>query len=97
MSNENSEKAVLVTTEHRGVFFGYLDGEPSQAVTKLKNARNVLRWNGTKGFMGLAATGPTEQSRVGPRVPEQVLYKVTSVTTCTSEAVEKFEAQPWGR
>ena len=88
-------RAVLVTTVHRGVFFGYLLGEPSKERVVLRNARNVVRWSGTRGFLGLAASGPTDQCRIGPRVPELTLWDITSVTTCTPEAVQRMEAAPW--
>lgn len=38
--SETSEKAVLVTTEHRGVFFGYVTGDTTGPVLKLRRGRN---------------------------------------------------------
>lgn len=91
-------KPVLVTTEFRGVFFGYLDGEPNALPEKvtLKNARNCVYWSSdTKGFLGLASTGPTTNCRIGPEVPEITLYKVTSITDCTPAAQEQWELGLW--
>lgn len=91
-------RAVLVTTEHRGVFFGYVDtdGQVGSTVT-LKNARNCVYWSSaTKGFLGLAVTGPDSNSRIGPRVEELTLLGVTSVSAVSDGAIERWEAQPWG-
>ena len=61
-------RPVLVTTLHRGVFFGYASATAGQTV-KLKKARNVLYWSeACKGFMGLAAGGPQAGSKLGPSV-----------------------------
>jgi hypothetical protein len=85
---------VVVTTKHRGVFFGRLEADEGDKV-KLAEARNCLRWAGTKGFLGLAAAGPTGQCRIGPAAPELVLYGVTSVSVCSDEARKAWEAEPW--
>jgi len=90
------ERAVVVTTEHRGVFFGYAD-DTSGDVIKLRAARNCIYWShGVRGFMGLAATGPDKQSKVGPAADIEV-RKITSIIECTPEAVAAWEAQPWSR
>ena len=94
MSNK-SERAVIVTTEHRGVFFGYAtetDGE----VIELKRARLCVHWSAdVKGFMGLAAGGPTKTCRIGPAVPEIELRKITAVISVSPEAVKAWESAPW--
>ena len=90
------ERAVVVTTEHRGVFFGYAtdtDGD----VIKLRAARNCVYWSrNVRGFIGLAATGPDKESRIGPAADIEV-RKITSVIECTPEAVAAWEATPWSR
>lgn len=86
---------VLVTTAHRGVFFGYTD-DPSADVVILKRARNCVYWDvGTRGFMGLASRGPTGACRVGPSVEEIRLYAITSVVKVSDAAVAAWEAAPW--
>lgn len=88
------ERAVLVTTEHKGVFFGYAR-DTSGATIKLRRGRNVLYWPAeTKGFMGLAVTGPLSGSRVGPAADIEV-RAITAVVECRPEAVKAFEAGPW--
>jgi hypothetical protein len=95
-SNGKSERAVVVTTEHRGVFFGYTGDKADGNVVTLKRARLCLRWSDElKGFMGLAATGPTKNCRIGPAAPEITLKKVTSVMNASPEAVEAWEKGFW--
>lgn len=85
---------VLVTTEHRGVFFGYTD-DPSGEMVSLRRARNCIYWSSdVKGFMGLAATGPTRSCRVGPPA-DITLRNITAVVSVTPEAVERWESGPW--
>jgi hypothetical protein len=89
------ERAVLVTTAHRGVFFGYatdVDGE----IVVLRQARNCLYWPAANhGFLGLTTMGPVEGARVGPPAPELRLRDVTSVALCSSQAVKAWEAMTW--
>ena len=95
-NRNKKERAVVVTTEHRGVFFGYaidVDGE----IIKLRAARNCIRWTAdVRGFMGLAATGPNKNCKIGPSA-DISLRKITSVMECTSEATAAWENAPWSR
>jgi len=94
--NRKKERGVVVTTTHRGVFFGYAN-ETDGAVVKLRAARNCLYWPAeNKGFMGLAALGPVKGARVGPAV-DISLRDITSVIECTPDAVQAWEAAPWSR
>ena len=89
-------KPVIVTTESRGVFFGYLVSDQSPERVVLSNARNCVCWSSdVKGFLGLAATGPTKSCKVGPKTPELTLLKVTSLATCTPESAKAWEEGPW--
>lgn len=89
-----SERAVLVTTQHRGVFFGYATDTDGERIS-LMRARNVVYWSAdVKGFMGLAATGPTRSCRIGPAA-DITLRDVTSVVEVTPEAAKRFEEAPW--
>lgn len=99
--NRKKSRAVVITTQHRGVFFGYTsasDQELARAdAIKLTAARNCLYWSrSVKGFMGLAATGPDKDCRIGPAV-EIVVRNVTSTMLCTPEATKAWEAAPWSR
>ena len=85
------ERPVIVTTEYRGVFFGYADDTSGDTI-KLKRARNCIYWSAsTGGFMGLAEKGPQEGSRIGPRVAMIELRKVTSVLEPTDDAISAWE------
>lgn len=90
------ERAVVVTTQHRGVFFGYandVDGE----IIELRDARNCVYWSSdVKGFMGLAATGPTKSCKIGPAA-SIALRDITSVMECTPDATAAWENAPWSR
>lgn len=94
MTKATAPRAVVVTTEHRGVFFGYtnkIDGD----TIKLDRGRLCLYWSGdVKGFMGLAALGPSQQCRVGPQA-DITLHNITSVIEVTPEAAAKWEEAPW--
>lgn len=89
------DRPVLVTTEHRGVFFGYSSYKSGSEIL-LKKIRNCLYWDSTvKGFIGLAVTGPTSSCRVGPAGESANLTGVTGVFDCSPQAVENWEKSPW--
>lgn len=89
-----TEIAVLVTTAHRGVFFGYTS-DTQGAIIKLRSARNCLYWPAeNKGFLGLASMGPVKGARVGPAADIE-LRDITSVAQCTDAAVTAWESAPW--
>lgn len=91
---KKSELPVIITTEHRGVFFGYIDeSKKKDTVITVRRARNVIYWTAdVRGFMGLAALGPTSGCRIGPAVEEVELHKVTSLLKVSTEALVKWEA-----
>ena len=87
-------RPVVVTTAHRGVFFGYA-GDTSGDTIKLERARNCIRWSiDVRGFVGLASGGPTSGCRVGPAANIE-LRNITAVLECTPEAVKEWEKAPW--
>ena len=87
------KKAVLVTTEFRGVFFGFVKNDKkAPAEITLSNARCCIYWSSDcDGFLGLADTGPTKNCTIGRQVSEITLYKITSITPVASKAVEAWE------
>lgn len=90
------ERAVVVTTKHRGVFFGYAS-DTDVEIIKLRAARNCILWSSdVRGFMGLAATGPSKTCKVGPAA-DISLRDITSVIECTPEATQAWEMMPWSR
>ena len=84
-------KAVVVTTQHRGVFFGYTKDTTGDRI-HLERARNCIYWSSeTGGFMGLAEKGPAQGSRIGARADID-LRGITSVVAATPAATEAWEA-----
>lgn len=87
-------KAVLVTTEFRGVFFGYVKNDNKlPAEITLTKVRNCIYWAASVGgFLGLASKGPDSQCKIGSEVPELRLFKITSVTPVSDEAAQKWNS-----
>lgn len=91
----NRTVPLVVTTEKKGVFFGY--GKPTTAkeivITK---ARMCVYWSQkVKGVVGLAATGPVYDCRVSLAIPKLHLREVTAVMECSPEAAAAWEKGPW--
>ena len=94
MPTKTKERPVLVTTAHRGVFFGYATDTDGETIT-LKRARNCIYWSSNvKGFLGLASHGPDAQCRIGPAA-DITLRAITCVCEVTPEAAAKWETAPW--
>lgn len=89
------DRAVVVTTAKRGVFFGY--GAPVVGGKgTLKDARMCVTWSSdVRGVLGLAVSGPTAGCRITPAVPVLEIDEITAVMDCTAEAVKAWESQPW--
>lgn len=99
--DEKSKRAVVVTTVHKGVFFGYADdGEIEQSrrskTIALERARCCIYWSADmRGFMGLAAQGPSKDCKIGPAVPI-VLQDITAIIEVESaDAIKRWEDAPW--
>lgn len=87
------ERAVLVTTEYRGVFFGYATDTSGDTI-HLRAARNCIYWaKSVGGFVGLAEKGPDSQCRIGARADID-LRKITCVAKMTPAAVKAWEDAP---
>lgn len=86
-------KPVMITTEFRGVFFGYVkDDKKAPAEITLTGVKNCIFWSSDcGGFLGLAANGPTKSCRIGARVPELKLYKITSITPVDEAAAKVWD------
>ena len=96
-SATTAERPVMVTTEFRGIFFGYAT-DTSGDVIRLKRARNCIYWTvEEKGFLGLAGAGPGKGCKIGSPVSELELRKITSVTEVSPEAVKAWEAAPFAK
>lgn len=92
--SEADNKWVLITTESRGVFAGELkDDSKAPSEITLLNARNCIYWAASiGGFLGLASKGPDSNCKIGSKVSEITLYKITSVTPVDESAVARWES-----
>ncbi len=87
-------KAVIITTEHRGVFFGFVedDADLTQKTLGLKDAKMAIKWRTTKGIAELAEIGPNENSLIGAKANVPVIHNVTAVFLVSKKAEEKWIA-----
>lgn len=93
MKKEVKESAVIVTTAHRGVFFGYAASTDGETV-RLRDARLCIYWSSDMmGFMGLAAKGPSKTCKIGPRA-NITLRNITAVLEVPASAIERWESFP---
>lgn len=90
-------KAVpLVVTTERGVFFGYGEPKIDAQHVRLTAARMVVYWSADcRSVVGLAANGPSNGCRIGPKAPAIIVRNVTAVIECSEDAAKKFEDAPW--
>ena len=93
---EPAQRAVLVTTANRGVFFGYEEGRDGTSII-LRRARNCIKWSGLRGFLGLAESGPNDNCRIGPAADRLELLNITSIADVSAAAIDKWENAPWAR
>ena len=95
--SKSTNVPLIVTTQHRGVFFGY--GAPGDASTiRIERARMVVYWSADcRSVVGLAATGPSNGCKIGPAAPAITVRDVTSVIECSDEAAKRFEEAKWSK
>ena len=86
---------LVVTTSHKGVFFGY--GNPTDESTiQLTEVRMCVYWSpDVRGVVGLAANGPTSSCRIGPAAPAMTLRDVTAVMEVSDKAEAAWKSEPW--
>ncbi len=91
------EMAVVVTTDRKGVFFGYLpeNTDLTQTTLRLERVRMCVYWRGIRGVMGLAKIGPTDECRVGPPAPAMTIHQINGVMEISDEARAAWEKAPW--
>jgi hypothetical protein len=88
-------RPVLVTTAHRGVFFGFARDTTGSTVL-LEKGRMAVRWSSAmRGVLGLASVGPDDDCRISPAAPMLDLRDVTGVAECSPGAVARWESFPW--
>lgn len=89
-------RAVVVTTEHRGVFFGYIKEDQSPMWIELDRCRMAIMWDSSiRGVLGLASHGPSNSCRISHDTPHGKIWKITGVFACSEVARDKWESAPW--
>lgn len=86
-------KNVLITTQHRGVFFAQIDESKDlteKTLTDLKNCRMAIYWGTKGGVMELAKDGPNKNSTIGSIADIPVLHDITGIFSVTDNAAEKW-------
>lgn len=87
---ETKERAVIVCTSHRGVFFGYATDTDSRDTIQLRAARMAIYWGTTRGVMELAETGPTSNSKISAKADIKI-HNITAVFDVSPEALKAWE------
>ena len=88
----------MVVTTERGVFFGYGVPDINAQHVRLTNARMVVYWSADcKSVVGLAADGPSNGCKIGPKAPAIIVRNITAIIECGDDAAKKFEGAPWSR
>ena len=86
---------MVVTTEHKGVFFGYAQLNHKKTI-RLEQAQMCVYWSASvRGVVGLSTTGPDKQCKIGPPCPAITLHDITSVMECSQTAEAAWKTQPW--
>ncbi len=91
------KRPVVVTTEHRGVFFGFCTAEDTDARTvTITEAQMCVYWAAdVRGVVGLAVSGPTKSCKVTPPAPKMTLTGTTAVMDATEDAAKAWKERPW--
>lgn len=91
----SNKQPLVVTTAHRGVFFGY--GTPTnEKIIRLEQCRMCVYWSASlHGVVGLATKGPNNECRVGPAAPAITLQDITAVIEVTRESEAAWKLEPW--
>jgi len=91
MATKTKKRPVIVTTAHRGVFFGYATDTKGETI-ELADCRNVIYWSADcNGFLGLAAKGPTKGCKIGAKADIE-LRNITAVIEVNPEAEKVWAA-----
>lgn len=94
---DTTEKFVIVTTQHRGVFAGFVTPDAIEAsnTTKrieMRQAKMAIRFGCERGIAQLAHTGPTSNSRIGDPA-DVLLHNITAIFGVTEAAQKAWAAR----
>lgn len=88
-----TDKPVLITTAHRGVFAGLIpsDQDLTAQSMPLRAAKMAIYWGTTKGLMELCDTGPTGSSKISAPADIPMLHAITAIFDISPAAWAKWE------
>ena len=86
-------KPVIITTRHRGVFFGHVPEDQDMFAENItvEDSLMVICWGTKKGLAQLAHTGPTPDSRLSAPVAKWHIRDITSVLDVSADAAQGFK------
>jgi hypothetical protein len=89
---------VLITTDKRGVFMGYIDEKSANdEILIADDVRMCVYWSAdVKGILGLASSGPTKTCKITKAVPKARIRGITSVMDITKDAEKEWNKNHWG-
>jgi hypothetical protein len=86
-------KPVLISTNNRGIYYGYLVENHAPDHVTLERARVCAVWDtGEKGYLYMATHGPEGVAMVSPAVGSMEVYGVATIAECSPEAAEAWDA-----
>lgn len=86
------KRAVVVTTEYKGVFFGFTEDTSGDTIS-LTEARCAMYWD-KGGWMSLASQGPDAKCNISDTAMVLSVRKMTAVADCTEEAIKAWQSAP---
>jgi hypothetical protein len=89
-------KNIIVTTQHRGVWFCEVEESTdltARTLQNLRNARMAIYWGTERGIQQLCETGPTRNSKISAASDIIVLHDVTAVFNVTDEAAAVWKSK----
>src|SRR5581483_9007728 len=88
----NQAAPVVVTTAHRGVFFGLLAGDRAGKTVELADAQMCVYCSSdVRGVPALATDGPSRRATATRPVPQTRLEDVSIVIYATEDAVKQWQ------
>lgn len=95
MATKKKAEYVVVCTDKRGVFGGYLESGDVGQICVLRDARMCLYWSRATGsVLGLSQSGPRPDCRIGEAAPSLRLQDVHCIMECSATAQEAWEKAP---
>lgn len=88
MATNKKLRPVIVTTEYRGVFFGYASDTKGDVI-ELNDARMIIYWGTTRGIPQLCETGTTSSTKLSAKADVEV-RKVTAVFEVSEQAEKSY-------